>query len=703
MCFPLFGLLLAILITVFPAAAQPALEKYGNLPEIRSIAISPDGEKVGFLRRVQDDGTDREIVAVMGMDGEYAFAGDVTNLRVRSFSFANPDYALLKASQTTRIFGYRGRLDYDAALSIDFENKKINQLFQNTPELYPAQEGLGRIVGVHPTKPEVYIPAWAGSDTDNDRYVLWRVNLRTGRGRIHANGTDDSKDFFVNDLGKVLAREDFNDERNKYKIYSYISGKQKEIFATDASAIPFYVAGVTPDHEYLVLRIPAANTDYDGIGVMSLEDGKIRRVFGREDSEISHFILDQNRHVYGVAYDGLQPTYTFFVNKFDTVMKRIMSTFDGLTVELIDWSDDFSKLIIFVSGSNFSPAYFMYDDGIGKLLSLGNAYDISDEQVAELVVMNYKARDGLGLNAVLTRPVNFAAQHANGKKFPLIVMPHGGPASHDVIGFDWMAQFFASRGYMVLQPNFRGSTGFGRKFRNAGDGEWGLKMQDDVTDGVLALKKLGWIDEDRVCIVGASYGGYSALAGGAYTPDLYECVVAIAPVSDLPQMLSTEKRDFGRKSSVYEYWTRLIGDPKNGADKLKEISPAYNAENFKAPVLLIHGKDDLVVPIRQSQIMERALRKAGKDVEFVTLKGEDHYLSMGKTRIETLRVMNDFISRIIGDNAAPKVVIETASFAQTMKSNAIGSSGKLVENIIPVEMLMRVDHEANQKHENIKP
>ena len=214
-----------------------------------------------------------------------------------------------------------------------------------------------------------------------------------------------------------------------------------------------------------------------------------------------------------------------------------------------------------------------------------------------------------------------------------------------------MAQYFASRGYMILQPNFRGSSGFGAAFRDAGLGEWGGKMQDDITDGVNALVRSGRVDPSRICIIGASYGGYAALAGGAFTPDLYRCVAAIAPVADLPAMLREERRDHGAKHWVVDYWRSLIGDPRAERDKLEAISPVNSAEKFQAPVLLIHGRDDLVVPMSQSRAMESALKRAGKDVQMIELKGEDHWLSTSEARLATLKALDAFVAKTIGSQA----------------------------------------------------
>jgi dipeptidyl aminopeptidase/acylaminoacyl peptidase len=168
-------------------------------------------------------------------------------------------------------------------------------------------------------------------------------------------------------------------------------------------------------------------------------------------------------------------------------------------------------------------------------------------------------------------------------------------------------------------------------------------MQSDVDDGVNYLVEEGLADPERVCIVGASYGGYAALAAGAFSPSMYRCVVAIAPVSDLHRMMRRERSDHGRDHWVLDYWERLQGADLSQKDTLKSLSPAFHADAFTAPVLLLHGKKDTVVPIEQSKIMNKALKKAGKDVTFIQLKGEDHWLSQPDTRLETLRAIAAFI------------------------------------------------------------
>jgi len=231
-----------------------------------------------------------------------------------------------------------------------------------------------------------------------------------------------------------------------------------------------------------------------------------------------------------------------------------------------------------------------------------------------------------------------------------VINPHGGPHSYDRLGFDWLPQALASRGYLVVQPQFRGSTGFGSAHWQAGFGQWGKLMQDDITDAVAALTQEGLIDPARVCIAGASYGGYAALAGGAFTPELYRCVVSIAGVSDLPAMLAEEERNKEKYDWRLEYWktSMVSGDAKR--EDLDAVSPVHYAEKFKAPVLLLHGEDDRVVYYSQSSAMYRSLKRHDKPVELVKLEGEDHYLSRSETRLQTLESVLGFIDKHLKAN-----------------------------------------------------
>jgi dipeptidyl aminopeptidase/acylaminoacyl peptidase len=277
-----------------------------------------------------------------------------------------------------------------------------------------------------------------------------------------------------------------------------------------------------------------------------------------------------------------------------------------------------------------------------RATGLGNTYlGVPPEGVSPVKSIRYKAKDGLEITANLTLP-----RGKDPKNLPLVVLPHGGPEVRDTPGFDWWSQALASRGYAVLQPNFRGSEGFGYDFVAAGFGQWGKAMQTDLSDGVRDLAAQGVVDPKRVCIVGASYGGYAALAGATLDTGVYRCAASIAGLSDLGRFLVDKQRlyEFSNNATL-RYWLRFMGADGLKDPDLTALSPAKLVNKVEVPILLIHGKDDTVVPYVQSTIMADALKRAGKPVELVTLNGEDHWLSSGATRLQMLTAVTAFLEK----------------------------------------------------------
>jgi dipeptidyl aminopeptidase/acylaminoacyl peptidase len=266
---------------------------------------------------------------------------------------------------------------------------------------------------------------------------------------------------------------------------------------------------------------------------------------------------------------------------------------------------------------------------------------MEEGETAPIQAIAYSAADGLQIPAYLTLPRGVPA-----KALPLVVFPHGGPADRDEYGFDWWAQAMASRGYAVLQPEFRGSDGYGWDFLSAGFGEWGRKMQTDLSDGVRALAAQGTIDPKRVCIVGASYGGYAALAGATLDTGVYRCAASIAGISGLHDFLRwRESRDNSDDDTTTRYWLRFLGAASDDDPVLDQLSPIKHVDMVTIPILLIHGKDDTVVPIDQSEDMADALKDAKKDVTLVELEDEDHWLSRARTREQMLETLMDFLGK----------------------------------------------------------
>lgn len=629
------------------ASAQAPLEDYASLPQYRSAELSPSGERLATI--VATDGKEVLCVFELAKEGFDCYA-DATDMKAGRVMFAGEDAVVLVASQTRRTMGYRGKYEASAAFGVDLQSKKVRQIAARTDDLHPAQSGMGRIVAVADDSERVYLPGFIGSG-NSSRFSLIRGEVDNSYGRETAKGSSNTIDWFAKPDGTPVAREDFNNKTNTHSILSYTSGSLEEIFEDETEIVRVSASAITSDYKKLVLFKTVEETGFDGIYFMDLDTGEIEGpVYHQEGKEASGLLVDKNRVAHGVVYSGTTPSYDMFDETLDQEIDALVESMAMISVHIDSWSDDWSKILLYMEGGELSGRYILYDRMAGTYTTVTDVRPglNGKDNIGEVFSIRYNARDGLSIPAILTWPVGVPEDERN--NLPMVVLPHGGPESFDMVGFDWMAQSFASQGYLVLQPNFRGSSGFGSKFTQAGRGEWGKAMQHDVTDGLDALVAMGWADPDRVCIVGWSYGGYAALAGGAFTPEKYKCVVSIAGVSDLPTMLNEERRDNGRDHWVYAYWTDQIGDVKANRDELEAISPRYHADKFTAPVLLIHGRSDLVVSDRQSRSMEDALEKAGKSVDLILMKDQDHSLSTKNSRVEAFTEVMAFVNQAIGKN-----------------------------------------------------
>ena len=330
-------------------------------------------------------------------------------------------------------------------------------------------------------------------------------------------------------------------------------------------------------------------------------------------------------------------TYKFLDPAAEGAWRSVSVAFRNKRVQFVSWSEDMRQMVVLTEGAGDPGTYQLVDLDRRTAEIVGSRYPLTPEQVGEVRPISYEAADGMRIPGYLTLPPGVT----DPKDLPLVVLPHGGPASRDTLGFDWWAQGLASRGYAVLQPNFRGSDGLGQAHLEAGYGQWGRKMQTDLSDGVRWLASQGIVDPKWVCIVGASYGGYAAMAGPTIDPGVYRCAVAVAGVSDLRAMVQWSSSQAGaRDAPAVRYWNRFMGADRLGDRDLDAISPAKLADRADAPILLLHGRDDTVVPFVQSRMFADALKAAGKPYELIELNGEDHWLSRAETR---QRMLNETV------------------------------------------------------------
>ena len=478
---------------------------------------------------------------------------------------------------------------------------------------------MGDIVGVNARDKAAYMPAFA--DDSDPSYNLYKVKLKSGLGKIHKEGNEHTVEWYLDSEGNVVAREDYNKRDQLHRIFAYKGMDRKIVYENKAPARQLKISAVARDSKHLVFIRSSK------IHKMSLIDGSIIEAdFNLPEYNVDRLSTDMNGRLKSVIYGDLQP----FHDVLDPVVaghyRGVEATFPSSEVSFISSTQDGDKLLVEVSGIDAAGSFMLYDGSKKSIVELGRRYpSIDKSQIGEISTVAYKARDGLKIPSILTWPVGVTGKTQR-TKLPLIVLPHDRPAAYDSVAFKWWPQYLASRGYLVLQPNFRGSRAFGDNHQELGNGKWGREMQDDVSDGVKAMIKAGYADPDRICIMGASYGGYSALAGGVFSPELYRCVIAVGAVSDIPAILNTEKDPLSEELWVTHYWNNAIGDSKTERDKLGAISPLNFVANVQSPTLLIHGKGETIVPASQSAMMHESLTKAGKNSKLIELEADDHWL-----------------------------------------------------------------------------
>lgn len=396
---------------------------------------------------------------------------------------------------------------------------------------------------------------------------------------------------------------------------------------------------VTSDHEGGTRGLYVYDLDKDAFAETLFKDA-------RYDVRGAVYSPD-GRAVVGVSYVTDQHEVRYLDPAYAAKMARAEAIVGGSGLAVLDATPDGERMIVARREGGRTVESWWVDLKAGEARSLGR-YDaaLDAAPMGKVVAVSYKARDGLDIPAYVTLPVG-VERLEDARALPFVVMPHGGPHARDTAEYDWWAQFLASRGYAVLQPNFRGSTGYGEAFRDAGRRQWGQAIQDDVADGARWLAAQGYADANRMCVAGGSFGGYTALVASFRDADLYRCAVSLAGVSDLEQLIQEERMYYGG-----ETWTRaLIGRAWRDGDELKANSPALQAAKVAMPVLIVHGTADSVVPVEHGRKMRDRLQAAGKAVTYRELDLADHSLSREKDRLAFLSEVEAFLARNIGPGA----------------------------------------------------
>ncbi len=597
--------------------APPTIDQLFSLPQIRQPRLSPDGTKIAFLypheKRlalgVFDRATKESRMILKGTDeslhsffwkgnDRIVFSADVAGNE--SFFIGSTDLSgrrVLRIAESQRlqenltgdVAGILDPLpfDPDRILVHGFFNGNVdNALFVGgaavVARLNVRNRGLSPLLEPHPNERHYRFMA------DNRGRLRLRAKLQ-GATLTWEHRADDGREF------TRLAQHPF---------HGYAETWDPQFFAADNNTL------------WLISR-----EEHDRGALHAFDLAKGERgpaLFVPPEGEIEEIIVSTDRtRLLGVRYEAERPRYHWFDAERGALQASLEETFNGCDVRLTSWSENNQVALVWVGHDREPGVYFVLDRAAGSLAQFKRMREIDPAILLPRKPVRYTARDGLPIEAYLTVP-----RAAAGKRVPLVIIPHGGPFGiRESWGFDAEAQFLATRGYAVLQPNYRGSGGYGRSFIDKGRHQWGRAMQDDLTDGVKWAINEGIADPERIGIYGASYGGYAALAGAMFTPDLYACAVNYVGAADLEITFKDRGDDAWRMPDDFSYHTAWVGPNR----AYREETSAINfVERLRVPTLHAYGAKDPRVKIDHWERLEPLLRKHGKDYQAIVEGKQGH-------------------------------------------------------------------------------
>jgi dipeptidyl aminopeptidase/acylaminoacyl peptidase len=646
----LMAMLPSTALLAAPGAAPPSVATFMGNAQYDEAKVSPSGSQIAFTQRTAD----AELLTVLPLPGLDKAASSTfgKDIDVANFWWVNDRRLLLEPQRR-----FPGLTTYKTPtgeiFGLDANGKAFEILFGFQAGKLGAGKLGGRearreaaqIVDLPPDDPDHVIVQTLGYGVKGEFNEALRLDAESGRTDKLAGSPLHNGRFLTDNRHRVVLVHGVNDA-GVYEVYFRAEpGQDWKLVAsaerTAGAIVPF--AHTSSDGEFFALDDRDAPTR--GVVAWKPATGEQRLLFRNPDVDVVGALFDSARFPYAFIYVDHFPKY-FYPDPEHPLAKlhvKLRSMFRDSEVEITSVTRDMRTAVALVKGPRNPGTYYVVD--VNKQVpthALATFPDLKREDLSDSEPIELTARDGLKIRGYLTQK-NPDAKHA-----PLIVLVHGGPYGiADQWGFDPEAQLFASRGYAVLQVNFRGSGGRGLAFRTAGYGQWGRKMEDDVTDAVKWAIQDGVADAKRICIYGGSYGAYAALEGVVREPTLYRCAVGLAGVYDLPLMY--QRGDIQTVERGENYLKDVLG---TDTEELKRRSPVYNADQIHVPVLLIHGEQDERAPIEHAKRMRAALEKNGQKVEWMSEWGEAHGIFGPKERTQTYERILAFFDQNLAPNAA---------------------------------------------------
>jgi dipeptidyl aminopeptidase/acylaminoacyl peptidase len=649
----LIALLFLLNISVSGHAA-PSPEDYGTLPAIHDAALSPDGDRIATIRNFKNSG-EYNIEILEGETFSQKTPGLFLNRLAHPLwiKWANNNRILVAVrtnmmrDNTPIVFNYIISIDAKTSDSFILVKSLNNRRQFNANVIDFLDDDPNHILmSVHPKS--------KGGRSVDSKPEIRKVNVITGNYDVVQKGLKNIQNWVIDRqkttrVGYGIVRKTRYDKvpETRFIIRAHDEDVWRDVEEYPGLENVGSVFGFTSNPNELIV---GQHRNLDTLGLYIYDLGTrtfTRKLYHNAQYDVSRVIYDHSgKNVIGAEYIGDKSTTVLF-DTADKNTSALKNKYQGMNIDFIDISASGQRLIYKVSGPSEPGFYVVFDPQTHAIIRFADIYPmLRDDEMGHVENITYTSRDGFEIPSYITLPSNFPTVDAL-KSAPFIILPHGGPYLRDSKQFDHFAQFFTSRGYAVLQMNFRGSAGYGKKYEEAGRKNW-VVMQDDVEDGARWLINQGYADKDRMCIAGWSYGGYAALMGAIKNPELYKCAISMAGVTDLKDMVrDIQKYEYGRSRAQ-----RFILTGFEDKDAIKENSPVKRAGELEIPLFLAHGRIDQRVHFDQFKLMNKALKKSSAKITALALNGEDHFLSDQYNRQIFFKALDAFLADNLGPSEA---------------------------------------------------
>ncbi|MDW9379073.1 alpha/beta fold hydrolase [Chryseobacterium sp. JV558] len=669
---------LLLFIGVHTARAQevPVLDRglfFGN-PEISGGQLSPDGKWISFTKEYGGIMN----IWVKKIDEPFEKARPLTDSKrpMNGYFWSEDGKYILYVKD--------GNGDENMNIFAVDPMAKVTTGVPESRNITPLKDVTAQIYMVSRKDPDLLMIGL--NNRDKAWHDLYSLKISTGELKKMYENTDriTSYEFDWDEKLRVLSK---TDDKGTTQFFYKEGDKLTPIYETLVTESA-YISNWNEDNSKFYLVTNKGNLDKSTLFLMDPKTKQITKIESdpKDKVDFGGLFLDRNtRKMIYTSYTGDKTEYYWKDKTWEDNYKFLQSKFPGREVNFSSSTNDYSKFLVAVGGDKYASEAYFFDSKTKQLIfqyTPRTELKKVEKYLAAMTPISYKSSDGLEIPAYLTLPVG-----SSGKNVPVVVLVHGGPKGpRDYWGYNSTVQFLANRGYAVLQPNFRASGGYGKKFQNGGDLQWGKLMQDDITWGVKYLIDKGIADKNKVVIIGGSYGGYATLAGLAFTPDVYAAGVDIVGPSNLFTLLD----------SVPAYWEAaraflygMVGDPKTeeGKKRMHDASPLFSVDKINKPLLIVQGANDPRVKQAEADQIVIALRDKGKKVNYILADDEGHGFRKPVNSMAMYAETEKFLAEVIGgryqkempDNVAKRLkemTVDISKVTYTPKNEKTAGASK---------------------------